>query len=325
MNSVWTFDEPIEISKETDLFDYAQSYLIDGFYEPPINFGIFDKATRSNTYCGSGIQVKRNILTSTLVCSSLISLEHATAAVHDYLTSGNMYLFKVKNLLGEVVRLEHLPALYMRVGERRKKYAYIKGWMDKDIYPAERVIHLKQLDMRQEIYGIPEWFAAVSSGLLNESATLFRRKYYKNGAHAGFLLYVNNATIGVEEEDKISDQLNSLNGLGNFRNMFINGRGADKEKPELIPVGQIDAKDEFINIKNVTRDDIMAAHRVPPQLMGVMPSNTGGFGDVKKAAEVFFANEIMPLHAKLLSINDIIGQTVFTTQPYELLKQEKEA
>jgi len=175
--------------------------------------------------------------------------------------------------------------------------------------------------MRQEIYGIPEWFAAVSSTLLSESATLFRRKYYKNGAHAGFLLYVNSPAIGEEEE--ISEQLNSFKGLGNFQNMFINGRGTEKYRPELIPIGQIDAKDEFLNIKNATRDDIMAAHRVPPQLMGVMPSNMGGFGDVKKAAAVFFANEITPLHTKLLSINDIVGQTVFTTQTYELLKEEK--
>lgn len=30
---------------------------------------------------------------------------------------------------------------------------------------------------------------------------------------------------------------------------------------------------------------MMAAHRVPPQMMGIMPSNVGGFGDVEKAAK----------------------------------------
>ncbi|VEA33742.1 probable capsid portal protein [Salmonella enterica subsp. enterica] len=28
---------------------------------------------------------------------------------------------------------------------------------------------------------------------------------------------------------------------------------------------------------------MMAAHRVPPQMMGIMPSNVGGFGDVEKS------------------------------------------
>jgi len=35
-----------------------------------------------------------------------------------------------------------------------------------------------------------------------------------------------------------------------------------------LPVAEIAAKDEFFNIKNCTRDDVLAAHRVPPQLPG---------------------------------------------------------
>lgn len=55
------------------------------------------------------------------------------------------------------------------------------------------------------------------------------------------------------------------------------------------------AKDEFLNIKNVSRDDMMAAHRVPPQMMGIMPSNVREFGDIEKASLVFVRNEIIPL------------------------------
>jgi capsid portal protein len=51
-----------------------------------------------------------------------------------------------------------------------------------------------------------------------------------------------------------------------------------KDGIQLIPVSEVTAKDEFFNIKNVTRDDLLAAHRVPPQLMAIVPSNTGGFG-----------------------------------------------
>ena len=316
----WTFSDPVEISKETDLLDYAETYLVDGLYEPPVNFTIFDKATRTNTYNGSGLQVKRNILMSTLKSSSVLSRHDLKSAVHDYLATGNCYFLIVRNALGKVAMLKHLPALYMRVGENQEKYYYLTNYFERIKYDKGRVLHLSQIDMRQEIYGIPEWFAAVSSVLLNEAATLFRRKYYKNGAHAGFLLYTNNAKMGVDEEKQISERLNSMRGLGNFRNLFINGRGLDKTKPELIPVGQLDAKDEFLNVKNVTRDDVLSAWRVPPQLMGIMPANTGGFGDVKKAAEVFVINEILPLQDEFLTINDVSGSDVITTKTYELLK-----
>lgn len=48
---------------------------------------------------------------------------------------------------------------------------------------------------------------------------------------------------------------------------------------------------------------MMAAHRVPPQMMGIMPSNVGGFGDVEKASNVFVRNELLPLQKVFEEIN----------------------
>ena len=76
------------------------------------------------------------------------------------------------------------------------------------------------------------------------------------------------------------------------------------------------AKDEFLNIKNVTRDDQLAAHRVPPQLMGIIPHNTGGFGDAEKAAKVFARNELEPLMNRYRSVNDWLGEEVVRFTPY---------
>ncbi|HDP6532763.1 TPA: Presumed portal vertex protein, partial [Escherichia coli] len=74
---------------------------------------------------------------------------------------------------------------------------------------------------------------------------------------------------------------------------------------------EVAAKDEFLNIKNVSRDDMMAAHRVPPQMMGIMPNNVGGFGDVEKASRVFVRNELIPLQKRLEEINDwLVGKTI---------------
>ncbi len=66
------------------------------------------------------------------------------------------------------------------------------------------------------------------------------------------------------------------------------------------------------------RDDQLAAHRVPPQLMGIIPSNTGGFGDADKAAMVFARNEVKPLQDRLMELNTWLGEEVVTFTPYEL-------
>jgi len=44
---------------------------------------------------------------------------------------------------------------------------------------------------------------------------------------------------------------------------------------------------------------VSAAHRKPPQMMGIIPNNTGGFGDVVKTSHVFVRNELIPLQKGL--------------------------
>jgi len=63
---------------------------------------------------------------------------------------------------------------------------------------------------------------------------------------------------------------------------------------------------------------MMAAHRVPPQMMGIMPNNIGGFGDVEKAANVFVRNELLPLQKKVQEFNYWIGENVITFNNYIL-------
>ena len=70
------------------------------------------------------------------------------------------------------------------------------------------------------------------------------------------------------------------------------------------------AKDDFLGIKNTTRDDILAAHRVPPQLLGIVPANAGGFGDVTKATDAFFELEIEPLQSVFRELNEMVGVDV---------------
>jgi capsid portal protein len=55
---------------------------------------------------------------------------------------------------------------------------------------------------------------------------------------------------------------------------------------------------------------VLAAHRVPPQLLGIVPANAGGFGDVTKATDAFFELEIAPLQSVFLELNETLGTTV---------------
>src|SRR5690606_39961065 len=101
---------------------------------------------------------------------------------------------------------------------------------------------------------------------------------------------------------------------GNFRNLFMYAPGGKKDGIQLIPVSEVAAKDDFMNIKNVSRDDLLAALRIPPQLMGIVPQNAGGFGSLRDAAEVCDINEIESIQARLQQGNDWPGEAGISFQ-----------
>ncbi|VZR19871.1 Uncharacterised protein [Escherichia coli] len=78
------------------------------------------------------------------------------------------------------------------------------------------------------------------------------------------------------------------------------------------------ARDEFTGIKSVTRDDMLAALWVPPQLLGIVPQNSGGFGSIRDAAAVWAAMELAPLQTRMTAINEWLGQEVIRFDVFEL-------
>lgn len=131
-------------------------------------------------------------------------------------------------------------------------------------------------------------------------------------------MYMTDAAQNQADVNNIRRAMKSAKGPGNFRNLFMYSPNGKKDGIQIIPLSEVAAKDEFLNIKNVSRDDIMAAHRVPPQMMGIMPNNVGGFGDVEKASMVFVRNELIPLQKRLEELNHWMGEQVISFEVYAL-------
>ena len=75
---------------------------------------------------------------------------------------------------------------------------------------------------------------------------------------------------------------------------------------QIVPVGDFSTKDELERIKSISRDDIIAAHRIPPAIASIIPQNMTGFGDITKIDAVYFRNEVMPIREVLLEINEAL-------------------
>ncbi|HGE8344892.1 TPA: phage portal protein [Serratia marcescens] len=316
----FTFGDPVPVLDRRELLDYVECVRMDKWYEPPISFDGLARTFRATVHHSSPLYVKRNILTSTFKPHRLLSQQAFSRFVQDYLVFGNAYLELRTNRLGGPMELKPSLAKYTRRGVDLDTYWFVQYGLGVDPYQfdTDSVFHLLEPDINQEIYGLPEYLSALNSAWLNESATLFRRKYYQNGSHAGFIMYMSDAAASQTDVDNIRNAMKGARGPGNFRNLFMYSPNGKKDGIQIIPLSEVAAKDEFWNIKNVTRDDQLHAHRVPPQLMCIVPENAGGFGNVKEASEVFVRNELIPMQRRMQELNDWIGEEVITFEAYEL-------
>lgn len=98
-------------------------------------------------------------------------------------------------------------------------------------------------------------------------------------------------------EEEIEQQLRDSKGIGNFSTILVNIPGGDAIK--FIEMGDILAKDEFANVKNISAQDILNAHRFPAGLAGIVPQNAAGLGDPEKAETTYKRNEVYPLQRRL--------------------------
>ncbi|KAB7715718.1 phage portal protein [Plesiomonas shigelloides] len=271
----------------------------DGYYLPPIERKDLAVLANIATYHGSVIRARVNMVMAGFQGGGGLSYSDMSAAVMNLLIFGDVGLLKVRNRLRRVNRLHVLPSLYLRrkmdmstvitqVGQENKSYA------------VNEVIFIAQYDAQQQVYGVPDYIHGMESAMLNVDATRFRRRYYKNGAHLGYILYSTDPDMSPELEAEFRKKIEASKGAGNFKSMFINIPGGDKEGVKVIPIGDSGTKDEFSNIKNVSAQDQLTAHRFPPGLAGIIPSNAGGLGDPLKSREAYYRDEVIPLRRLIM-------------------------
>jgi len=319
----FTFGEPTPVTSLRDIIYEGLWLSPNEWYEPPVSFRVLAQTYRATAHHGSAIQVKRNILASTFRPHPLLDRETFRALALDYLTFGNGYLEEMRARTGRQLPYRRLAAKYMRRGgAQADRYWWAPNYLASAELPKGRVVHFMEPDIDQDIYGLPDYLGALQSAWLSESATLFRRRYYLNGSHAGYILYVNDPAQNQEDIDAMREALKESKGPGNFRNLFMYSPKGKKDGIQLIPISEVAAKDDFYNIKSITRDDQLAGHRIPPQLMGIIPQNTAGFGDVEKSARVFVANELVPLQEKFTELNELAGKQIITFRPYQIAADE---
>lgn len=307
-----SFGEPESVLAD-EFADYLGVFLHQQgeYYEPPVSKRGLAQLLRANAYHGwMPTHRTRQVLRYTR-SSSALAVTELEKLLLDYLVTGELYALLTFNPLGQVLKVEHLPSVYMRVRpatSSKPRFALVLPDQTITNYQADEVLHLTQPDLLQGVYGLPAYFGAIHSILLNEAATLFRRKYFRNGAHMGSIFVTTATELKPADEKAITQKIKQSKGIGNFRSMYLHlpSNRKAQEVITVIPVGDVATRDEFEKIKHTSQADIMAAWGTRQEVAGLAPDNFGSTGDIDKLVELDFWTNTYPVLQKLERFNELL-------------------
>ncbi|MEF1204299.1 phage portal protein [Photobacterium damselae] len=278
----------------------------EGFYNPPIEPKVLSGLLTANSYHGSIVEARTRILSKNFIETDLMSFADMMNVCKDLVTFGYAYIQLFKNVYGQPLRLGHVMAQYTRRG-KDNRFCRLNPDDTRTWYKKDEIVQIKMYDPNQNIYALPDYLSGIESALLSQDATRFRRRYYKNGMHMGFILYTTDPSMTPESEEVLADALKKSRGVGNFSSMLINIPNGQEKGVQLIPVGNIGSKDEFEGIKKISSQEIMVAHRFPPGLGGILPPEGGSLGNPLQYSQMYYENEITPLQKLICGVNRFLS------------------
>ncbi|WP_318515005.1 phage portal protein [Photobacterium leiognathi] len=278
------------------------------YWVPPLDREMLLKLSKTNPQHGPILFSRRNMACEQIILSPLLKRAELEALVFNYLTFGDGALLKIRDRLKRVIEYVSLSSLWLR-RDKKGNFKYLQRSGEPKTYKATDIIFMSQYDPYQQIYGVPDYIGGLQSSMLNNDATLFRRKYYKNGAHCGFIFYATDPNLDVDKEKELENSMKQSKGVGNFSSLFVNIPNGKPDGIKIIPVGDIATKDDFSTIKSVTAQDMLNAHRFPAGLAGIIPSGAANFGDPLKADETYKKNESIPLARAVIELINSDSET----------------
>ncbi len=163
-----------------------------------------------------------------------------------------------------------------------------------------------------EYYGEPDYISAINQIYTLYKADIYNSKFFDNGAKP-------DQVIIFEDSDPSEEQIEAIKKFykkefGGYKNahktlILTTGEGNGETKPKIRVEDISKIRDlSFEKLKKVGRDEIIAAHAIPPRLVGVVePSQLGGGGELIGQLHMFNELTIKP---KIALIEEFFNSTI---------------
>jgi HK97 family phage portal protein len=157
------------------------------------------------------------------------------------------------------------------------------------------ILHIRKKNIFSNFYGVPEWLPALESLRLDQNIKLFNSSFFKNSAKPDYAVILEGADFSPEAEKKIKDALKQTKGVENAHRTLILGVPFEDAKLRIEKIEQNMKDWDFEKITKASREEIIAAHGVPPRLLGIVTAGQpGGGGEMEGQLKTFYKTIIQP-------------------------------
>ena len=244
----------------------------------------------------------------------------------DLEATGNGFLEVSRTVGGDIGYIGHIPAKTMRVRRLRDgfiqllygKAVFFRNFGDTEtINPISggedrpnEVMHFKKYTPMNNYYGIPDVIAAQTALAGNEFSGRYNLDYFENKAVPRYIITVKGAKLSPESERKLLEFFQvGLKGK-NHRSLYV-PLPADtpdsKVEFKMEPIEAGTQEGSFNKYRLANRDEILLAHRVPINKIGV-PEGVS-LANARDADKTFKEQVCRPAQMKLeKKLNKIIEE-----------------
>lgn len=261
--------------------------------------------------------------------------ELALRVAIDYYNIGNGFV-EIARSGEKLVNIFHAPGRTMRrdknldafwqVRNERKAFFWEFGKKLHDGHDhagqdgANEMMQCMRYDPKSDYYGQPDWVSAMASMVMDRAALSYNTNMFNNEMLAKMAMVIEGGELAPAAQKKIEDFFRvAFKGVDNAGKLLIIPTGDPNVKVHFDKL-QADEKDlAFMKGRAMNRDEVIAAHGVPPRLVGVMTSGQlGGSGEVEGQMRIFKEVVIDPEKKRMESFFNRIFKAGLQTTKWRL-------
>ena len=228
-------------------------------------------------------------------------LEILDDVTRDVYVFGNAFLEIVRGADGKPRELWNLDATTMRV--QADDHGGIKGYIqvplfstvqaDRVSFAANEVVHFRLGSRGATLYGLSPLASLILPISCDRFAMVYNRAFFVNGAKIRGAFIMKNATTEQIERNR--------------EYLHARAKSPENAHSDLVLEGDIEFKQigvnqkdmEFLQLREFTRNEILAVYGVPPSKVSIIETGNIGAGTGEHQTQTFYEETIMPFQMRV--------------------------